>query len=183
MKITEQQIKDCYENKELLKEYFPDVFKPILEVGKWYKGLNRAIAFYDKKGQNYGLSNGYGIDDNGDWCSGTHWTFEIFPKYWIKATKEEVEKALISEAEKIGFTKGVILAPKGINNFMEFQQGGICGEFKYIESRNILECTRGRGHIFHNGKWAEIIQETEIELTLDQIAEKFGVDKVKIKKE
>ena len=38
-------------------------------------------------------------------------------------------------------------------------------------------------HVFNNGKWAEIIEEP-IELTLEEIAEKFGckVEQIKIKK-
>lgn len=183
MKITEQQVKECYENKELLKEYFPNVFKQILEVGKWYKGKDGTIAFYKKKSDNYEERNGYGIECLRNWQQNASFTFESVPQFWQVATKEEVEKALIAEAEKRGFKKGVTVAAKGINEFMGFTPAPICGEFQYNEYLNVLECDRGNGHIFEKGKWAEIIQETEIELTLDQIAEKFGVDKVKIKKE
>jgi hypothetical protein len=38
--------------------------------------------------------------------------------------------------------------------------------------------------IYKNGVWAEIVEEKEICLTMDEIADKFGinVDKLKIKK-
>lgn len=165
MKITKQQVKDCYENKELLKEYFPDVFK--LESGKWYK-KEKAICY---KGENGG---NYGINGLGEFIYRCDWFWE---EGWEEATKEEVEKALISEADKRGFVEGIkYTSPNG--SFTRI----IKTPFYLSYDMDSLCCPNG-DYVMNNGKWAEIIQETEIELTLDQIAEKFGVDKVKIKKD
>lgn len=170
MKITKQQVKDCYDNKELLKEYFPDVFKPILEEGKWYKGNHGSFNFLKNNTTINGFltsNTGYGIDYKGDWCdvfdsSGTK------PENLKLATKEEVEKALISEAKKRGFKEGV--------KYIPISQIGDLNDKFYVAEHDVemyegnLQLYCGMQWVFADGKWAEIIQETEIELTLDQIA-------------
>lgn len=171
--LTKEQIREIYNNPEILRELFPNVF---LEVGKWYIistfGLERLLNFSG----NYDINRkplGYGFNLKGEYIpfNSIGWAYDTIRP----ATNERVQEALIKEAKKRGYGKGVKV--KGISSNFSFKIHG--DYFKFYEDTNVL--TLGDNLIFENGEWAEII-ETELELTLDEIAEKFGVDKVKIKK-
>ena len=114
-RITEEQIK---ENQDLtLKEYFKEVFETKLEVGKWYKH-NRDSDFIMNITEV--LSNKiktYGILHNDGWT--LNWDIfkdSYFYNGLIPATKEEVEQALIKEANKRGFKSGVLCNNTNIHN-------------------------------------------------------------------
>lgn len=172
--ISTEQIKKIYDNPELLKTLFPNAF---LEAGKWYlRTFMGDTGLFNFSGRCDENNNplGYGINICEDWVylNEVGWLYdEIRP-----ATPEEVGIALMTEAKKRGYEYGVKI--RGISTNFSFVIHD--DYFKFYKDTNVL--TLGDNLIFENGEWAEIIKETEIELTLDEIAEKFGVDKVKIKK-
>jgi len=132
-----------------MKDAFPDAFKKELEVGKWYK------AFHKGPNEQWGLINiaeiksdriyWYGFFDGiyieKDWCHNEN-GFE-------EATLQEVEAALICEAEKRGLLDGIhYLSPKGYKRIVKYP----------LElSNNILSDADGN-YIFYSGKWATIIE-------------------------
>lgn len=99
--IKEAYSHACFEWKQKIEKEFPKLFpKTELEVGKWYKvesNLYDAIVF------NNGTNDCYGFNFSGIWT-------EIFGlknsvnslKKITEATREEVEEALIKEAERRG---------------------------------------------------------------------------------
>lgn len=156
-----------------LKNWFPEAFKTELEVGKWYRNANKALANFQ------GGTNGYGFTIEGEWnLFQDNWSFD-FPENWIPATDKEVEEALIAEAKKRGYKKGVKLSAlkyccNEIDNRLEF--------YKYFPS-----VSKDIGHrlelngtgIYQDGAWAEILpkEKTTIskEKALKIIAEKLKV--------
>jgi hypothetical protein len=144
--------------------------KTKLEVGKWYvlNNYNKTIAF------NINGYDGYGFS-NGTW-SETPWSFED-SRLWRPATDKEVEESLISEAKRRGFKKDVNFNT-ALTNEEKYARNGL---FKYCADYNFLSLDGST--VFYKGKWAEIIKKPK-ELTLEEIAEKFGVnvEQIKIKK-
>lgn len=164
-KITQEQIKEALKN--------PKVF---LEAGKWYIGIynGRELLFnfsgdYDKDndplGYGFNLSNEYiDLDSLG-------WRLHTFKP----ATPEQVKEALVNEAKKRGYKAGVTVK-RAVNEMkLDIKMDNLV----FVKSMNALYMNSVC--IFHDGKWAEIVEETELEVTLEEIAEKFGVNKVKIK--
>lgn len=157
-----------------LKCNFPEAFETELEVGKWLKYKHSSTIIYRT-----GNTSGYGINSNGDWEEYDNYTFEKRPKDWRLATEQEVKTALTDEffrKVKIGNTV------KCLNGLSV----DIRGKMTFFESSTntlLLQDDCFRFELFKDGKWAEIISEP-IELTLEQIAEKFNVnvEQLKIKK-
>lgn len=134
---------------------FNEIFgkdKKELEVGKWYTYTDSKIHLlcitkYDSK-----EIEGYGFNLSG-WVDSDSWCYRNL----IEATQEEVETALIKEAEKRGFVEGVKV--KDLLN----DELGIIDEYDLnnkdyeIDEKNSFNF--GNKTIFYNGKWAEIIKE------------------------
>ena len=81
-----------------LKNWFPEVFKTELEVGKWYK-MKSDIHFLCNFNGNIGNNgNSYGFNLNGEWMDNSM-CFHNSDTY-VEATPEEVESALINYLEK-----------------------------------------------------------------------------------
>lgn len=123
--------------------------QPDFEVGKWYKAKSHN-AFFCYKGNGVG----YGIRINNVWIDEEPMT-EI--SLWTEATKEEVESALIKQAEKRGFKEGVRF--KSASSNMEITLGKV----KPSMYDNLLYMSLV-GVVFCNGKWAEIIEEPKVEI-------------------
>lgn len=154
--ITKEQIIKLHKNEgsKYVKEWFPDAFKPELEVEKWYKDIrhNSKALFYLEKIINH-ETNGmksYGFTINGDWTESCNRSNDVFQKFTEEATPQEVETALINEAKKRGFNV--------YGAYIESTQG-ICGNItggRYVYSSNKLYYSGFV--IFDNGQWAEIIE-------------------------
>jgi len=167
--ITKEQILQLESNPLLVRELFPNAFKEELESGKWYKYTDSKIhlVYFTDLVNMYG----YGFDCNG-WQKHTKWLKNTL----VLAAETEVSEAFINEAKKRGFVKGAkfisarYLHRKVSNNGLLF----------FNEDNNTL--TLDGNYIFYNGIWAEIVKETV--LTMQEIADKFGVDvsNLKIKK-
>lgn len=132
-----------------------------IEVGKWYTYQPNKTMFHvvsiDKS------VFAYGIDFEGNWNKVCNWMDidEIGNSDIREATKEEIENALVEEAVKRGFAKGVYFnSPNGkytytaINNKFEF----------IIDDPTYQRLMLGEHAIMVNGKWAEIIPEEQLKI-------------------
>lgn len=133
--------------------------EPKFEVGKWYKGVKRKnIIAYCERLYERGFY-GYGFDDNGVWSANDLWLENADDP--LEATKEEVEEALIKEAKRRGFKDGI----KFVSSKSSLKGRINTSSFNYLEDCNELCCLDYSGQtdsIFHNGKWAEIIEGVTI---------------------
>ena len=186
--ITKYQIEKLADEdsivKDCLKEWFPDVFKTELTIGKWYKHSEEAGLFYLTEITD-SACHGYGFRKSGIWfstskndrsayCAVNNFHF----KYLVEATPEEVEVALKAETIKrygkdwentkikahadgqpwigIGLNKGFFSCGLTLNN---------------VYSKH--------GVLYSNGKWAEILPQEKtvvpMEKALKIIAKKMKV--------
>ena len=130
--------------------------KSELEVGKWYvlKEDNNRIACY--KGEH----SAYGFIGNGIWGTNIKMSQS---SYWQLASETEVKEALIKEAERRGFKEGVSYQwskPKEIR---------VLGSTLYYESTDNVLMDESGLWIFHNGEWAEIIEQPKEEIDFSQV--------------
>lgn len=162
----------CSTWKAKIEAQFPELF-PKLEVGRWLKDDSNPEWLMYRDGKNI-----YGFDTNGDWFYKENESYEPMSRDRY-ATDEEVQTALIAEAKRRGFKDGVEVARSGVNGDLKHLTLKLIG-FKYHKQSNSLDSVNKDGYYFRNGKWAEIIPET-VELSLEDIAEKFGVNVSQIK--
>ena len=154
--LTQEQINQLAEKKhakELLKEFIPEAFENELEFGKWYISENYLVYYLG----NY-KCNCIKLSD-GKWIENVYHSLSNHLKSYRLATEEEVVKALINEAIKRGYKKGVKC------------KFGTSKEIRVIETNNFffdfnsnklyLRHSSGDNadEIFRNGFWAEIIKE------------------------
>jgi len=145
---------------------------PTLEVNKWYRHETGCLVNYQ------GGIYGYGFNHNMNWRDGSALTgvagayFFNETNYgkndWQEATHEEVETALIAEAKKRGFKEGVVA--NNVNLHKEPHNRNYCFEsgyhFSYNKKENALEwflsTNEGYWKLFKDGKWATIIEDTQL---------------------
>lgn len=151
--ILEAHKSACSEWKLKIEKECPELFKSKLEVGKWYKTGNTLVFIDDIEREEY-----YGFFC-GNW--GTNWSFSKGLNMDIckPATEEEVKEALIKEAKKRGFKKGVIIdellgenvGSLNIENKKQLETNNftINANLQFLYCNNLV--------IFRKGKWAEII--------------------------
>ena len=156
--------------KEIIEEWFPSEFQK-LEYGKWYKcnfNNNRISLQVDKNTR-------YGFDFSGDWVNFDNAMADITKENsWTLATPKEVEEALTKEIKKRYPTDSRVKCLHNSSRCTVTNKSRVV----YNKEHNYV-CFAG-AKVFDNGKFAEIVSEP-IELTLDQIAEKFGVSVEQIK--
>jgi len=160
IEVTEETIKSyhndaCSEFKTRIEKDFPALFKPTLEVGKWYKSMehNKFLMCF-KKDANF---SNYGFDAEGDWSNllGMGYRDSLIP-----ATDEEVSTALIAEANRRGFKKGVkfkhnkVSFPHLSNDIFKITSNN----FEFKDGRMLC----GGWDIFNNGLWAEIVKQNPV---------------------
>jgi hypothetical protein len=152
--ITKEQILELKNtlHKEridyLLKEWFPKVLEPKLEIGQWMKtpmgGFYCPKEKFDK--EVFGFSC-YGFTPL------TKSYRELFvpvsiTKDDIRASLKDVEPFMISEAEKRGYKEGIYI--KGLDD----------GKPCLLTSRKVLDIDGALNFgfdVFRNGDWAEIL--------------------------
>ena len=188
VEVTKEFVLEAYNNacnewKQRIEKELPELFKDRLEVGKWYKGKYQGlICCTSLNGLDKECFTGYGLH-SGEWVGledegSDAW---IINCYKTEATKEEVETALITEAKKRGFKKGVKFNSVGLgrNNIATCNPKLL---YWYDDdsaySGISLECGDGTGMIYSSGKWATIIEQVK-EVTIEEIQEKYGC-KIKI---
>jgi hypothetical protein len=147
----------CNEWKTNIEAEFPKLFKKdALVVGKWYKIDNKDgyLLNYSETGIVFGFLNGN--------YSSNYYFYKYHYDNAKPATDEEVEEALIKEAKKRGFKKGV--------------------KFKCLYNHDYegqctpLLCSEGYlwlkgGCVFKDGKWATTVRET---ITKEQAEKELG---------
>jgi|11BtaG_2_1085332.scaffolds.fasta_scaffold29200_4 hypothetical protein len=151
----------CSEWKKNIEAEFPNLFETkSFKKGDWV--VSRLGALINVRGVSYDLRvvNGYGIDFLGDWDD----DYMAGHSGCRLATEEEVEKALIAEAKKRGFKKGVMFVDV-LDYLTEVVDGDI---YSYYIDSNIL--TLNHYHIFDDGKWAEITET----ITKEQAEKELG---------
>ena len=132
---------------ELIAEQQP---KEEFEVGAWYanNGMPMSMVCYSGKGDGYGTWSG------SNW--GNSWAIDQIDN-WTKATPQEIETALISEAKKRGFKEGVRFKMGDVDYGYSFDSDR---DFTY-KGELMLGKSANCGHIiFRDGKWATIIEDS-----------------------
>ena len=166
-KITKEQILELKNtlHKErvdyLLNEYFPDAFRTTLEVNKWYKDNNSKLLYFILEIKDVKNINAYGFDARGNYCESKSDYEWGTPDSYTEANNKEVETALINEAKKRGFLKGIYF-DNSILKDEDFGHGNqIKKEVHFSECDNgTIWCHSEIGYnrqLFRNGIWATII--------------------------
>lgn len=153
-----------------IKDEFTEDFKTELECGKWYKRkeYSDTIFCYNGEKDEFDYACGYGFVDsvfiennpNDGWGNKSQDDF-------IEATPEEIETALVSEAKKRGYMKGVCFDNSNLND-EDFGNGKIISSdltFDKVDNGTIW-CkseTKYNRQLFINGKWATIIETITIQ--------------------
>lgn len=136
-----------------------------LEKGKWYK--NSYNSLFNYQGSNDMGALGWGFLFGYDWSPHNPQD----NSYWGKikdcrpATKEEVQAALIKEAEKRGFKIGVPFERiRAVNSKGELGASfiGSIKNLTYFPSEDKLLCADTFGIVYCKGQWAKIIREPEV---------------------
>lgn len=153
----EKAVLDIQEKiKELKNE------KPEFEVGKWYIGCNNFPFFITEHKKDEWVYC-YGFDLDGDWFDENQYSNRSqtsISNIKRPATNEEVEAALISEAKKRGFKKGVKFDCLLNHNDVFFS------DFWCTSKPSVGLWAYGQktynGVFFKDGQWAEIIEEPKV---------------------
>ncbi len=141
----------CSEWRGKLKEKFPELFEKEFKEGDWIVDStcdNETIEKITSIENGRFKTSKYGDDDNGFYTSS---------RCFRKATKEEVESHLISEAKKRGLIDGVFIKSAD-------QETSDCpihfSGLVYSDGGNDF-LTDGHGNtLYEKGEWAKIIKET-----------------------
>jgi len=188
MKITKQFIKANAD--KTLKEVFPEICVPVLEVGKWYKWsgieyetpFNIIICiteFTSNSISRYGFVNSRWNDDYRIY---TGEKYKEACDNFKPATESEVFEALKNEAVKRGYGELEIHfnSVSNINCVSDIKGFDFWNkDSRTVEEENrfnISVCKNG-GVIYRNGKWATIIPIKE--MTQSDIEKELGY-KIKI---
>lgn len=173
--ITEEQIKELsiWGNVQKVKEWWPEVFNK-KQIGRWYKipSSENLYLLYVKEIHSNGNVTAYGFDHNDNWATECLCSINMF----TEASFEEVKSRLIEEARR----RGLIPGAKLTNGFIPVLYSKI---YNYYQDSDTIYLNGVS--IYTRGTWTAVMEETPpLELTIDDIAAKYGVtpDKIKIKK-
>ena len=159
LEVSRSFVKEAHENacstwKLRIEKEFPELFekKEEFKIGDWVNwtgqnpSIGRIYAPCPVHSDSFMLDNFSG--------SGLYTSCSI--KYLEKATKEEVEKHLIEEAKRRGYSETNIKCLTGIKNSFNTSY-----DWYYSILKDALyTMPRGNGGntVYEKGKWAEIIQ-------------------------
>ena len=167
-KITKKQLRSLTDPQ--VKEMFPDAFKVELEVGRWYrnkdKDFENIIACVTKLHGDNRQFSGYGFDRQSKFRSSEESIFWGADE-WRLATNQEVSEALINEAKKRGYKKGVISKFGSVTKTRKIESD------EYLFHKEILFL--GYDTIFWKGIWTEIIEEPIFEY-LEEVEVSYRTD-------
>jgi endo-1,4-beta-D-glucanase Y len=144
-----------YEQKEKIKECFPEVFE-LPETG-WLKHKDGVFVYRT------GSEQGYGLNFNNEWIivfdgdEFMSWSFLCDPHEWQPATETEVKEMLIKEAKRRGVWDCPIFDPNEVKmkNKFNFDNEGFSMKYNMLHSNY--------GLVFDNGKWATKLEEPKTE--------------------
>ena len=161
--LTQEQINQLAEKKhakELLKEFIPEAFENELEVGKWYKSkLPRNKTLFVPNKEQCDSNMGYGFNYLGEFKESHFNLLGCTPNKFELATEEEVVKALINEAIKRGYKKGVKCKFGTSKEIRTIETNNFFFEFNLNKLYLRHSSGDNADEIFRNGFWAEIIKE------------------------
>ena len=154
--LTQGQINQLAEEKyakELLQEFLPEAFENELEFGKWYISEHYLVNYLG----NY-KCNCIELSD-GEWLDNIDHSLSGHLKSYRLATEEEVVKALINEAIKRGYKKGVKCKFGTSKEIRTIETNKFF--FDFNSNKLYLRHSSGDNadEIFRNGFWAEIVIE------------------------
>lgn len=170
VEVTTELIKEVHNQvsadlKQRIEKELPDLFNK-LEVGRWYKKPCGILFNFQGKYSYCSDSGSYGFGPSTKWYENIGIGLDESDKY-ILATEEEVKTALVNEAVKRGFVKGITFKSVEPNQDGE-QIIKIDSDIYYSNSGGYLYASCG--YLFKDGKWATLITEpTEKELLGDKI--------------
>ena len=125
-----------------------------LKFGEWYKkkSYGDLMFYFNGEFSKRGYNPNYGLNYNGIF-SDEIGVFEHEVNKYYEATHQEVEQALIKEAKRRGFKKGVEIYRfwTWVNNVLIRNNN-----FELNAEKTLL---LDGYEIFYNGRWAEIIDE------------------------
>ena len=154
--LTQEQINQLAEKthaKELLQKFIPDAFEAKLEVGKWYISEYYLVYYLG----NY-KCNCIELSD-GEWFDNIYHSLSGHLKNYRLATEEEVVKALINEAIKRGYKKGVKCKFGTSKEIRTIETNKFFFDFNSNKLYLIHSSGDNADEIFRNGFWAEIVSE------------------------
>ena len=153
--ITKDQLRQLTDPK--VKEWFPEVFKVNLEVGKWYKriwkdGDRDLFLISDFIDNKFFIGEFFRNNERIEEGVGYRFKNEKDERYFqFEATNEEVFEALKIEAVRRGFVKGVFFRSAVSGDNYKFTN-------IYFTEATGMAWSENGGVIFDNGNWATIIQ-------------------------
>lgn len=157
----------CDKWKNKILEVYPKAKENFLEVGKWYKNKFGGIACFKGVGQKT-----YGFNSLGFWYFNDNWF--ITTNELVLATEEEVEQALINEAEKRGYKKGSYCAFGELGTYKRhLVTSSIKMHWDYTGYYLVVLNDEDKGNdiIFRDGKWVDIVRET---ITKEEAEKQLG---------
>jgi len=162
MQITEKQKQQLI---DLNDSRVNEILESGLKVGEWYKDLNEKGLYYIteiKEDRFYFLGfNVNGYWENNDWYLTRNCVLS-------KATKQEVEQALIAEAKRRGFKEGI----KVNRNWTKTKVVDIKNEDFELWGKTKLSLYGYE--IFKDGLWAEIIYDkSELKQEIKELRNKL----------
>ena len=178
--ITEEQIREahkaaCSEWKQKIESWFPECFKPKLEINKWYKASKYGSAIFYLTQIIGETIKAYGVNFDGLWVNENDW-YAFLDEEYEPATEEEVSEMLKKEAEKRGFKKGVNFIGV-IENSYGIKDHVLNTEI-YFDSDKEGGLYASKGWIMKDGKWATIVEQPK-EMTIEEVEKQLG-HKIKI---
>lgn len=175
-------IKDCYngkhgnicsEWKQTILNHYPEFEENKLEVGKWYK-CNEHATLWFITGYNGYMGTGYGLL-LGDWIDSCNTILINKDRFnWKPATEQEVFEALKNEAVKRGFKDGVRYYNAHFNNKIDKSDIVRCGDYFRFHFDFHSQLCSGKGTIFIDGQWAEIVSKKK--MTLKEVEKELGYE-------
>ena len=152
--LTQEQVEELSKTnhgKRNLKKWLPEAFETKLEVGKWYISEHYLVYYLG----NYKCNC---IElSTGEWIENVDHSLSGHLKSYRLATEEEVVKALINEAIKRGYKKGVKCKFGTSKEIRTIETNKFF--FDFNSNKLYLRHSSGDNadEIFRNGFWAEIV--------------------------
>ena len=181
--ITKEQILEghgaaCNVWKKKIENWFPDVFKRVIQKGKVYKSLDNDFIFL-LTDYNSTDVEGYGFLQSGNWFDRS-WNVtkpkEFFNKY-REATEEEWFEVLQREAKRRGFkVGGYFIEPKNMISYDGLERE-VCGKLRFYNGNDLLSFDKTPSLIFKQGVWGTVVKkhiptQEEIDMVLDYLKNK-----------